>query len=77
MPFGKPAGIPCVHLLDDARQPWRCELFGLPSRPAVCVSLRPQADMCGTNREHALALLHAMELGTRPRQGEPNPSERM
>jgi uncharacterized protein len=63
MPQGKPAGVPCVHLLFD----YRCALFGTPERPGVCVSLRPTADMCGTSRDEALACLTRLELTTRPR----------
>jgi hypothetical protein len=62
MPHGKPAGIPCVQLDED----YGCRLFGRPERPAFCVSLRPQADMCGRDRAHALALLDAMESATAP-----------
>lgn len=62
MPYGKPAGIPCVQL-DDAL---RCRLFGLPARPAFCGSLRPSGDMCGVDRDEALALLDRMEQATRP-----------
>lgn len=58
----KPAGIPCVHLLDD----YRCALFGLPERPAVCLSLRPTNEMCGTHRDEAMAHLTALEFATRP-----------
>jgi hypothetical protein len=62
MPGGKPDGIPCVQLLPDLR----CALFGKPDRPAVCASLRPTDEMCGANREHALAWLTALELATSP-----------
>jgi Fe-S-cluster containining protein len=62
MPAGKPAGVRCVQL--DAEN--RCLLFGLPERPAVCVSLRPEPDMCGSSREQALATLAAWELSTQP-----------
>ena len=65
MKGGKAAGIPCVQLLPDLR----CALFGRPGRPAVCVSLRPTEEMCGANREHALAYLTALELATRPERG--------
>jgi hypothetical protein len=58
----KPAGIPCVQLRDD----YRCALFGLPERPAVCTSLRPTEEMCGGSREAALLYLAALELATRP-----------
>ena len=62
MPHGKPAGIPCVQLLPD----YRCAIFGLPERPAVCNGLRPMESMCGTHRDEALAYLGALELATRP-----------
>jgi len=62
MPNGKPAGIPCVQLTPDGR----CALFGMPERPAVCVSLRPHADMCGANREEALLILEVLERRTDP-----------
>lgn len=62
MPYGKPAGIPCVQLLPD----YRCAIFGRPERPAFCVGLRPSDDMCGRDREDALARLAALETATRP-----------
>ncbi|WP_221029621.1 YkgJ family cysteine cluster protein [Actomonas aquatica] len=62
MPLGKPAGVPCVQL-DEAG---RCKLFGLPERPAVCVSLRPNPEMCGASREEALEFLHRLESETKP-----------
>lgn len=62
MPHGKPAGIPCVQLLDDQR----CALFGHPSRPAVCAGLRPTPAMCGADRGHALAYLGELEHLTQP-----------
>jgi hypothetical protein len=61
LPQGKPAGMPCPHLVGDLR----CKLFGMPERPAVCGSLQPSADMCGHNREQAIAWLTALELATR------------
>ena len=62
MPYGKPAGLPCVQLLPD----YRCALFGRPERPAVCVSLRPKETMCGANRDEALNFLTRLEAATRP-----------
>jgi hypothetical protein len=62
MPLGKPAGVPCVQLLPDMR----CALFGKPERPAFCVGLRPSMEMCGTDREAALAGLAELERATRP-----------
>lgn len=60
MPDGKPAGVACVQLLAD----FRCALFGKPERPAVCASLRPSEEMCGSNRESALLYLRALEVST-------------
>ena len=62
MPAGKPAGVPCVQLDDQMR----CRLFGRPERPAVCVQLRPQRDMCGDSRDDALAFLGRLEQATQP-----------
>ena len=62
MPRGKPAGVRCVQLTADNR----CRLFGRPERPAVCVALRPSAEMCGPSAEAAYAHLMALELATRP-----------
>jgi hypothetical protein len=39
-------------------------LFGLPERPAVCLSLQPELVMCGDNREHALHYLTSLENST-------------
>ncbi len=60
--LGKPAGVPCPHLLAD----YRCALFGKPERPAVCVSLRPTEEMCGGCRAEAMAHLTRLERLTRP-----------
>ena len=62
MPHGKPAGVRCVQLLPD----YRCALFGQPERPAVCVSLRPTNEMCGTKRDEAMLYLSGLEIATRP-----------
>ena len=62
MPNGKPAGVRCVQLTDDNY----CRLFGLPERPAVCVSLRPSEEMCGQSAPEALAYLIMLERVTQP-----------
>lgn len=62
MPNGKPAGVRCVQLTDDNR----CKLFGLPERPAVCVSLRPTEEMCRDSAEQAYAGLIELERITTP-----------
>ena len=60
MPHGKPAGVACVQLTAD----YRCRLFGLPTRPAVCRRLVPQREMCGPSRAVALAGLARLEQQT-------------
>jgi hypothetical protein len=62
MPYGKPAGIPCVQLLPDLR----CALFGQPERPAFCVSLQPSPEMCGASAVEAMSRLEWLEHATRP-----------
>jgi Fe-S-cluster containining protein len=62
LPRGKPAGVRCIQLTDDNR----CQLFGLPERPAVCRSLRPTQEMCGETAEAALAYLTWLERATQP-----------
>lgn len=62
MPDGKPAGVRCVQLDEQAR----CRIFGQPERPAVCGSLQPDVVMCGESREHAVAWLERLECETAP-----------
>ncbi len=63
MPHGKPAGVRCAQLSPENR----CMIFGRPERPAVCIGLRPTEEMCGMNREEALAGLEWLERETQPR----------
>jgi hypothetical protein len=60
--IAKPAGVRCAQLSEDNR----CLIFGRPERPAVCASLRPTPEMCGTTREHAMRWLVTLEQTTRP-----------
>ena len=62
MPQSKPAGVRCAQLTNDNR----CRIFGLPERPAVCVSLRPSLEMCGETNEAALIWLTQLEQATTP-----------
>lgn len=63
MPSGKPAGVRCVQLTEENL----CRLFGLPERPAVCVSLRPSPEMCGSSAAEAIQGLTLLEVLTAPR----------
>jgi hypothetical protein len=62
MPKGKPAGVRCIQL--DIEN--RCMIFGKPERPAFCASLQPSIEMCGNNREQAMAWLTNLEQLTKP-----------
>jgi uncharacterized protein len=62
MPMGKPAGVRCVQLDDE----YRCRLFGLPERPAVCRSLQPSPSLCADSAASALQALERLEQATRP-----------
>jgi uncharacterized protein len=67
MPAGKPAGVRCVQLTDDNR----CQIFGRPERPAVCVGLRPSDEMCGDDDAAAFAYLVRLERLTAGDPGAP------
>ena len=62
MPAGKPAGVRCVHLDHSLR----CELFGDPSRPALCGAFRAEPDICGDDRDQALQIIATLELASFP-----------
>lgn len=60
MPEGKPAGVRCVQLDDDNL----CRLFGDPRRPAVCARFDFDPELCGSERDEALARIAAWEAMT-------------
>lgn len=62
MSQGKPAGVRCVQLTLENQ----CRIFGRPERPAVCSSLKPSVEMCGTDADEALQCLQEWELETAP-----------
>ena len=62
MPDGKPAGQRCVQLSADRR----CRLYGRSDRPAVCLALKPSAEMCGRGFEEAMRCLAMLEASTAP-----------
>ncbi len=56
MPEGKPAGIRCLHLLDD----YSCAIYNTPDRPKVCSDFKAEAEFCGSSREEALRILNSL-----------------
>ncbi|MCW4151759.1 YkgJ family cysteine cluster protein [Halomonas sp. 18H] len=60
MPDGKPQGVRCAQL--DVNN--LCRLFGDPRRPAVCLAFDYDPELCGNNRDQAMALIAALEVNT-------------
>jgi len=58
--MGKVAMAPCIHLDENMK----CQIFTSADRPKVCASLKPSEEMCGENREDALAYLTWLEQET-------------
>jgi hypothetical protein len=56
MPQGKPAGIRCIHLLDN----YRCAIYNSPEKPRVCDDFKPEEEFCGSGREEALRILFSL-----------------
>ncbi len=56
MPDGKPAGVRCIHLLND----YRCALWGKPERPEVCGIFRAEEEFCGRDRNEAIQILTSL-----------------
>jgi Fe-S-cluster containining protein len=61
MPTGKAAGEPCIQL--DTQQ--RCQLFGKPERPLICLRFSAGIELCGESNEEAIYRLHELERLTR------------
>ena len=57
MPNGKPAGVQCIHLLED----FRCGIYDSPDRPKVCDGFKAEELVCGNSREEALRILGELE----------------
>jgi Fe-S-cluster containining protein len=56
MPDGKPAGVRCIHLLDD----YRCAIYNDPSKPKVCSDFKAEEEFCGSDREEAMRILFSL-----------------
>jgi Fe-S-cluster containining protein len=61
MPNGKKAGVPCAHLKNNI-----CTLFNSPNRPKVCLSFKPNPEICGQSPEEARELIQYWERETSP-----------
>lgn len=57
MAGGKPAGVRCIHLLDDLS----CAIYNDSSRPPVCINFKAEPEFCGSDREEALKILYSLQ----------------
>jgi len=58
MPEGKPAGVRCIHLLED----YRCALYNSIERPKVCSDFKAEPEFCGNSRDEALRILYSLSV---------------
>ena len=58
MPEGKPAGVRCIHLLDNLK----CDIFNSPEKPKVCDDFKAEEEFCGSNQKEALRILFSLSL---------------
>jgi len=56
MPDGKPAGVRCIHLLDDLS----CAIYNNTVKPKVCTDFKAEAEFCGADREEAMKILYSL-----------------
>ncbi len=57
MPDGKPAGVRCIHLLDD----YRCAIYN-NGKPKVCEEFTAEKEFCGSIRDEAMRILGSLSL---------------
>lgn len=62
MEHGKPSGVRCSQLTADNL----CRVFGMGTRPSVCLNLKPSREMCGSSQTEAMEYLEHLELVTTP-----------
>ncbi|MCV6609882.1 MAG: YkgJ family cysteine cluster protein [Amphritea sp.] len=62
MPYGKPAGEPCINLDDQLN----CRIWNQPDYPPLCRAFMPDAEHCGDDRVQALKIITDLEHATLP-----------
>jgi len=56
MENGKPAGVRCIHLMED----YRCDIYTDPGYPPVCARFNAEEEFCGSSREEAMRILGSL-----------------
>ena len=55
MADGKPAGVRCIHLMED----YRCAIYN-NGKPKVCEEFNAEAEFCGSDQEEAMRILYSL-----------------
>ena len=58
MPNGKPAGVRCIHLLDN----YKCDIYNGHDYPRVCSGFNAELEFCGSTQEEAMKILGSLSL---------------
>jgi len=56
MPNGKPAGLRCIHLLDN----YKCDIYYGQDYPRVCSDFNAEKEFCGSSQEEAMKILGSL-----------------
>jgi hypothetical protein len=56
MADGKPAGVKCIHLIDD----YKCAIYNDPGKPKVCTDFKAEPEFCGSTQEEAMMILFSL-----------------
>ena len=56
MARGKPAGVRCIHLLDD----YKCAIYTDSAKPKVCIDFKAEPEFCGSGREEAMEIFYSL-----------------
>ena len=56
MPDGKPAGVRCIHLLDN----YKCDIYNSNDYPRVCSGFNAEKEFCGSSQEEAMKILGSL-----------------
>jgi uncharacterized protein len=56
MEGGKPAGVRCIHLLED----FKCAIYNTPAKPPVFTGFKAEPEFCGSSRDEALRIMYLL-----------------
>ena len=56
MAEGKPAGVRCIHLMDN----YRCAIYDDPGKPKVCDDFKAEQEFCGESQSDAMRILGSL-----------------